>query len=325
MRRPSLSRPGYALWALSLAGGLAWPSTAAGADTLVQVDCPALGRERIAEVESRTRAALLLTEAGTGVRISCGDDAALIEASAGQGRVSVRALTAPATLVDDVLAGVDQALAQLRGPLPVRGAVAPAPVSLPKHTELAPPKPLSPAPRRREALVEPTIASLPPRPPPLTAVAVAAGLEAWADRPAGGLAVAVLRGRAPVWLGLTGTVFRPLHQDPRFDITELSLGATLTLAPAFARGIGLAIEAGPSWLWTVPQPTLIERSHRLSAAFAGSLGLSWPIWRGRTGVIPTLGVRWFASERGVRIDDDAIFSLQGVAPRIALALVRRID
>jgi hypothetical protein len=156
-------------------------------------------------------------------------------------------------------------------------------------------------------------------------VAVAAGLEAWTDRPAGGLAVAALRGRAPFWLGLSGAVFRPLHQDSRFGITELSLSATLTLAPAFARGIGLTLEAGPSWLWTVPEPTLVERSHKPSAAFTGSAGLSWPIWRGRTGVMPTLGVRWFAPERGVRLDDIERFSLHGLAPRIALALVHRID
>jgi hypothetical protein len=300
-------------------------SSAAAADTLVQVDCPALGRERVAEIESRTRAALLLTEVGTGVHIRCGDDEALIEANAGRGSVSVRARTAPATLVDDVLAGVDQALGELRPPLPVRGAAAPAPASLRVSREVAAPESLSPVPRRSEALVEPAIGEHPRRERPLVAVAVAGALEAWTDRPAGGLAVAALRGRAPLWLGLSGAVFRPLHQDPRFDITELSLSATLTLSPAFARGISVTLEAGPSWLWTVPEPTLVERSHRLSAAFTGSAGLSWPIWRGRTGVMPTLGVRWFAPERGVRLDDIERFSLHGLSPRIALALVQRID
>ena len=92
-----------------------------------------------------------------------------------------------------------------------------------------------------------------------------------------------------------------------------------------ARGLCLTLQAGPSWLWTVPDPALAVQTHRLGAAFVGGAELSWPIWRGRTGVIPGVGARSFAIERGVRLDHIERFALGGLAPRIALAFVQRID
>lgn len=291
----------------------------------LRVQCPELERERVAEIESRARASLLLSAIDAKFRIRCEGAVAIVEASAGGSLASVRAPISPATLVDDVLAGLDQALEQLRAPRPPQLGSEPTPV--PSSTAPVVPVPAPPArtPKEPGPVRLPVPDSAPKHVRPLTVVSLAAGLEAWSSLPAGGLVIAARRGRAPFWLGLNGSVFRPLSQDHRFEVTELSLTATLTVQPAFARGLCLSLQAGPSWLWTVPDPALAVQSHTLGAAFVGGAELSWPIWRGRTGVIPEVGVRSFAAERGVRIDQIERFALGGLAPRIALALVHRID
>jgi len=290
----------------------------------LQVDCPELERERVAEIESRARASLLLTPFAERVAITCEGEHAIVEASAGTARASVRAPTSPATVVDDVLAGVDQALEVLRASRTAPNGSEPAP-ALPRASVSRPPT-TSPRPSPAREEVSPPVArgsSSPTR--NFTLVAAAGGLEAWSRRAAGGLVVAARRGHAPFWLGLSGSVFRPVSQDSRFDVTELSLAVTVTLQPAFAHGVCLTLRGGPSWLWTVPDRALALHSHTVGAAFASGAELSWPIWRGRNGVMPGFGVRWFSAERGVRLDQHERFALRGLAPYVSLAVVRRID
>ena len=323
----NLARLVRALGTIGLWLGVSSRTVAFASDDL-DVQCPELERERVAEIESRARASLLLTAIDARLRIRCQGAVAVIEASAGAGRAIVRAPISPATVVDDVLAGLDQALEQLRARPPQLG---PEPTPVPSSA--APVVPVPAAPLRVPAVHDPgpqpvglsVPGGAPTQTRSFTVVSVAAGLEAWSSLAAGGVVIAARRGRAPFWLGLSGSVFRPLSQDQRFDVTELSLSATLTLQPAFARGLCLTLQAGPSWLWTVPEPALAVQSHRLGAAFVGGAELSWPVWRGRTGVIPGFGVRAFAMERGVRLDHVERFALGGLAPHIALALVHRID
>ena len=307
------------LWLGSSTGTLALAS-----DDL-HVQCPELELERVAEIESRARASLLLTAIDAKFRIRCEGSVAIVEASAGANFASVRAPISPATLVDDVLAGLDQALEQLRAPRPPQIGSEPTPVPSSVAAVVPVPAPPARSPTEPGPVGLPVAGGAPRRARPFTVVSAAAGLESWSSLAAGGLVIAARRGRAPFWLGLSGSVFRPLSQDHPFDVTELSLTATLTVQPAFARGLCLTLQAGPSWLWTVPDPALAVQSHTLGAAFVGGAELSWPIWRGRTGVIPGFGVRSFATERGVRVDQIERFALGGLAPRIALALVHRID
>jgi hypothetical protein len=267
----------------------------------------------------------MLTAFDAQIRITCDGALAVVEASAGAARANVRAPMSQATLVDDVLAGVDQALEQLRSSRTKPSPPEPEPRAVPAAPVARAPASSTPPPRTPEPLALPVVKGGRPRARHFTLVSVAAGMEAWSRRAAGGGVIAARRGRAPFWLGVDASVFRPLSQDPRFEVTELSLAATVTLEPAFGHGLCLTLQAGPSWLWTVPDPALAVRSHTLSAAFVAGAQLSWQIWRGRTGVMPGFGVRWFPMERGVRLDQLERFALEGLAPHIAFALVRRLD
>lgn len=301
-----------------LAGGVAHASDH------VRVKCPGVERERLAEIESRARASLLLVDLEADVSVVCGDDYAVVEASTGDTRASVRAPTGPATLVDDVLAGVDQALGELHESVP---PTAPDGARRAPAVAASPRAPVAPSRSsgRTEADAAPSLRVEPTRARPVTLLAASAALEAWSSRGAAGLALMARRGGAPLWLGLGAGVFRPLNQDAHFDVTEVSLDASLTFEPTFARGLCLTLRGGPSWLWTVPDTRLAVRSHTLGAAFVADAELSWPLWRGRTAVMPALGVRWFSVERGVRLDEVERFTLGGFVPRIALGLVHRFD
>jgi len=327
-----LPRLAHTLRAVGLLAGVTASRAAYASDDL-QVECPELERERVAEIESRARASLLLNSFAERVAITCEGDDVLVEASAGASHASVHAPAAPVTLVDDVLAAVDQALEQLRvpkatPPSPEAAPVSPSPSPSGSRPQV-PRAPVMPFRPRAPATAEPVPAQVarsahaPAR--RFTLLAAAAGLEAWSNRTAAGLVIAARYGRAPLWAGLNGSVFRPLRQDARFQVTELSLAATVTLEPAFGHGLCLTLQAGPSWLWTVPDPALAVHGHTLGASFAGGAELNWPIWRGRTGIMPGLGVRWFRTERGVRIDQSERFALKGLAPNVTLAVVHRID
>lgn len=304
----------------------------------VTIACPQLDREGVAELESLARAALLSSSLRASLAIECRVDGVLVTAESAETSASVRASPEGATFRDGVLAAVDAALDQLR---PRAAPAVPGPageVSQPEPEVTAPPAaqqevttPPVPKPRPAPpaALTAPANRATPNAQPPSrtlhTEVYASAGLEAWSVGLAGTATLGARHGGRHVWAGIRGGVARPLLQDVDFSATDLSLTLEAVFVPDLGLGLRAALGVGPSVLVVSPSARVAAVSNVKTAALLVAAELSRPVWLGRFAVVPALGVRVFASERGVRLDGAERLVLGGYEPSVLLGLTYRLD
>jgi hypothetical protein len=286
----------------------------------VRISCAEVRTERVAEVESRVRANLLTSDSPATVVIACGSDHVEVQATAGERTAGARLATTEETWRDDVLRAVDQALQDLTAIDSTADLEpAPAPVEEPS-TAIAPvPRPYTPP-----VVVTPARAAPARSPAPATRLGIEPAAtfrsELWRDRLAlGGLLGVVLRTR-PLFCSLRAGVLRPVSQDSRFEIDEFSWSVGVSYQPSFGAGLRASLNAGASLLLVTPSGQLISRTGTTSAAPFFDAELSRPFSFGQFAVVPALGLRWFSSERGVRLDTKERFLLRGVAPHLGVGL-----
>lgn len=308
---------------------LAWWLTVASAavadDAGVRIDCERLPSERAAEIESRVRASLLTSELATTIDISCIADRVEVRASAGERSAQARATPREASWRDDVLVAVDEALRQLAATKEGEPPFA----STPKAASTEPEPALQPSPPAASA--NPATAPSPPPHPPKsparagTELLAAIQLEAWRHSPAWGGVLGVARRAPPFRYSLRAGLLRPVSQDAAFQVHEFGWSLGLGYEPSFAAGLRVSLSAGASLLLVSPSGTLISRSGTTSVSAFADAELGRSFWLDRLAFEPALGLRWFPSERGVRLDSRARFTLGGLLPRLSVGLSYRLD
>jgi hypothetical protein len=296
----------------------------------VQIDCSELTTEQAAEIESRVRASLLTTEGDASVAIACRSDGADVRVERGPESVVVTALATPAGFRDDVLRAVEQALEQLlrRQARPPQASSegdahdgTPAPLASPEPTPLpatapsARPITTAPPPDRKQA----------PQARRWTEISSAFVGESWSERPALGGSLGAARNARSLWYGLRIAALRPVTQAPSFSAVEAQVAAELGVQPDFAAGVRFSLALGPSVLFVQPQGGFTSRSGNAKTSLFAAIYLSRPIWLGRWALLPDLGVRLFARERGVNVDTEQQLALAGFAPQLSLGVAYRID
>jgi hypothetical protein len=304
----------------------------------VTIACPQLDREGVAELESLARAALLTANLRASLAIACRAEGVLVTAQSAESRASVSADLESATFRDGVLAAVDDALEQLRGretpaaPASASAVEQPAPKVAPppgpQPKVMAPPA-SEPKPAPRAAPVAVSTSATPQAPSRSSTFHSeffgAAGLEAWSAGLAGTATLGARRGGRYVWLGVRGGLARQLAQDTEFTATELSLALEAVLVPVPAFGLRAALSVGPSLLVVSPSARVTAVNDVKTAALLVGADVSRPVWLGRFAVVPTVGVRVFARERGVRLDGSERLVLAGYQPSVALGLAYLVD
>jgi len=314
---------------LGLSAGVASARLAQAAGNAVQIDCPELTREQAAEIESRVRASLLTTEGEATVAITCRTGGADVRVERAPESVVVAANTSPPSFRDDVLRAVEQALQELTR------RQARAPDGQPQDDDGAPPPTpaASPPPEPAPSPALPTPTTTAPTPAPLANVRERAWLEilgsfvgeSWSDRLALGGSVGAARSTRTLWYGLRASVLRPVTQAPSFSAFEAQVALELGVQPDFAAGLRLSFALGPSVLFVQPQADLTSNTGRAKTSLFAAVHVSRPVWLGRWGLLPELGVRLFVGERGVTVDTREQLVLAGFTPQLSLGVAYRVD
>lgn len=315
-----------------LSASLASAHSAQAADNGVQIDCPELTGEQAAEIESRVRASLLTTDVEATVAITCRASSADVRVQRAPESVVVSTPTSPAGFRDDVLRAVEQALDELmRRQARAKETSAHDTPAEPAASAGTTPEP-TPLPVPAEPEARPSPAPAPPRSAPSpapnerawTEVFGALVGESWPDRAALGGALGVARSTGGLWFALRASVLRPSTAGT-FSAVEAQLAAELGVQPDFAAGVRLALALGPSVLFVQPQRDLATNTGTAKASPFAAVHVSRPIWLGRLALLPDVGVRLFAVERGVSVDGEEQLLLNGFVPHLSLGVAYRFD
>lgn len=293
----------------------------------VRVDCPDLTSEQQGELEARARAELLISDVAVLVELVCRAGRGEARLLTGPEPVVVPFTTSPATVRDDALRSLDEALRlwRARG-VTVRRAELPAPRPTP-----APTSPAVVRPERVVADVPPPVSptpALPPNPPPSKPVSSEVGpafvAETWGERLAiGGQLETAWRLHPALWLGLRAGAFRPLRPPDGFDVLEAHLLALAIAELPGGRGLRLGVAVGPSNLLVTPGSGLSARTDTTPKAVRIEARVSRPFRWGWFELVPFVGARVFTSDRGVRIGRAEKVSLSGIDPALGLSLTYR--
>jgi hypothetical protein len=309
--------------ALVCAALLSWPTAASAADG-VSVDCPALSAEQAAEVEARVRASLLSAELECTARLVCAPGQAHVEVEANGKSTSFDVATSDANLQEELLQAVETVLRDLAHPPPSPEPVT-APAAAPAEVEAKPPP--APAPRA-EPSPQRTSGTTPgsAKPTPASLQLLLQGmLESWSGRPAfgGGLGAAYAAGQ--FWYGAKLAVLRPITNSAAFTATEWHAAVRAGVQPTWGLGWQASLGIGPSLLALAPRGDAATFSSTVVVSWFVDAALSRPIWFGKLALSPSIGARFFMSERGVRVDSQERLILRGVNPQLSLSAVYRFE
>lgn len=344
------------LWA---AVALGFPGVARGrsADGRVSVDCDRLSAEQAAEVEARVRATLLITEHRTStVAITCVGRSASVRVQAGALATALELTTPRASLQDELVNAVDQALHELggRGALAIRAPSRPAaelsrselpqselssrPVPGRAEREAAqgltsdgrarlanagPPPLYRPATASERTTAAPLPAFTDP-PAPFARFSAAASAESWDGSGAVGAAFGLAHGRATLWYGIVLGGFLAPGVHDAFEVNEWHASLELGWQPAWSPGIEGVLGLGPSLLVATPNGAVTTVSTNLASSWFGELSMRRPLWFGKLALVPVLGARAFLSERRVTLDAREQLGLAGLQPHVSLGLLYRM-
>jgi len=328
-------RRGFGQRVTSLAGALLlWPAlnipSARAADEGVSVMCPELAEARTAELEARARATLLTSELAATAAISCSGDTVVIRVEAGDESVTLKVRVAAATLREEVLRALDRALADLRARATpdARAEGAASAASGPSEPLEARPPPAKsdappplPASAPAEASEEEDAPSEDERRGAwkLAATAHVMG-ESWGKVAAiGGGLGSGLSFDSSWWCGVRVGALRPLGLGQFAALEGYAMAEVAFTARAVA-GMRLGVAAGPSLLFVSPSSGWSAAGATLKSAVRFEAQVGRPFRFGRVELAPWVGLRFFSSERGVRVAEQARLVLRGVMPQGGLAL-----
>lgn len=324
MGRGNVSKLGALRGVATALAGLCWAhASGAAASFELNVTCVAWTSERVAQVEARIQASLLLDRRGArSVGVLCHDDTVSVEVATDEAALARPVVVRQGrTLEDDVVDAVERALRELQLP------AAPAPESAPLDVAApaAAPEPPLQEPVPRPAPRTPT--SAPPVTPPeaeplaMAELQVAALLERWSERWTWGAEAGLSVGERQLQYGLVVAGRVATGEPSSFDVNEWSSAARVQLTPRAALGLRGSLGVGASLFVTTPSSDVTAESGTLLATPFLELTISRPVWLGRFAISPLVGARFFSGSRRVRVNDAEALLLPLIAPQVSLALL----
>lgn len=272
------------------------------------------------------------------VAIACAGNIAVVSASVGapETRHSV-ALSGPVEL-ESVLALAERAVAQLladeeRSVPVVRAAPTEASRALDARAQKSP----EPAPEPANARP----LALPARAGPSLAAAVTSNacaqpvgdhsllraefaLESWSARAAAGVALGLEQDAARWTYAFIAGVTRPLQQPSLSNVTEWTTTGELGWH-GNPWGIRLSGRLGLSLLSVDPENGVTTSSGALKSAAFIEADVSRPVWLGRFGLGPGLGLRFFSAKRMIAIEGNPEVELSTPSARVFLTIFIRVS
>jgi hypothetical protein len=311
-----------------LSVALAWSTAALGQTELVRVTCPQLSREQTAEVEARVRASLLTREDHAAVTISCESESGSVKIEASSGKVAIESLNMGANLREELLGALDRAFEKLaEAPASVE-LEPPLPDAAAEPETPAPATPILPPPAKPATPVRPT-SSVPTAErsrsdafarAPSTPLFVQGLGEVWASHAAWGAGLGTEWALGPWrWGGRSG-VLTPINAASTYTLLDWQAMAHVGARPNRLAGVQITLGLGLGLMMVSPRAEATSYAVRVVGAPFGVLLLSRMFrWR-RFALVPELGVRLFASERGVTVDGRESVSFGWAVPRLALGV-----
>jgi len=322
-----------------IAAACFWAS-AAHARPSVHQECKALSREDSAQVEARLLASLLTPEASeVSVTIACDNGIALVSASVGpqetRRSVSLSGSLGPET----TLALATRAVAQLLATADDRPALVPpaaiAPTPSNTSDAVSPPPGTTPQPSTQSVIVsrEPDAAPAAPSQPPAPSPAngsnesrarVDIAVQSWGSKAALGAELGLEQAMGDLSYAFLAGGARPIEQLSVSTVTEWTAAGEFGWQGARLLGIRISARLGLSLLMLSPDSGITVTSGTLKSAAFIDLDVSRPLWLGRFGLAPIVGLRAYSAKRAVTVE--GIPELQISTPSVhgGVALLVRI-
>lgn len=304
---------------------LGWPA-AAGASEGVVVACETLSSEQRAQLEARIRASLLSAALEGNVTVECQARRAYVEVVTNGGSATLETPTTDTTLQEDLIGAVEAALHDLTHvhvaqPPSHRPEVDQTPPVVPPSSQRSPP-PTDEAPSLTPREQPARVANV----PPASLQVMVQGIdEYWSSRVALGGALGVARTAGRYWYAAKLGFMSPQTTGQAFALTEWHAALRAGVQPGWALGLQLSLGVGPSIVVLSHDANVASRSGTVVAAWFLDASLSRPIWFGSLALAPAVGTRFFASERGVRLDAREKLTLSGFVPQLSLNAVLRLE
>jgi hypothetical protein len=339
-----ISWPGAS--ACVLGAAFAAPGLARASPPSVEIQCEALSREHVAEVEARARAELM-TNGSPVLRadLECSVDRVTVTVNSEGSSIAHAVALRDRNVRDALIEALGVALLRLLHPEPApkdtsgaSGGDAPGDGAVPAAPARPPATALGPAaPVNVTAPVAPSSATTTTvpfrdgapgvhrRPKRTAEVSGGPALEWWQQRTAVGASLEASYGSRPFAFVVQTGALTAAPSTAAFGALELSAALAFRFQPDWSHGARATTGIGAGWLRVDPrEPYAPQGATHVSAAYA-LLELSRPVWWGAWAFVPRAGVRLFAAERRVTLDGRAKLVLGHAAPGVAFGVARAFD
>jgi hypothetical protein len=302
--------------------------------------CQQLSPEDSARVEARLLPSLLARDSvDVDVSITCDDGIAVVSASVGSAETRRTVALSGKVGPEAILALAELAVAQLLSPAETEPTAA---TSAPDDTSPEEPSTTNAGNAQPATPLDAPSASEAARPPQDTAavrvqapvacavrarrdsrVRADVALQSWGSRAAAG-AVLGLEQAVGWWTyAFLAGAARPIHQSSLSDVTEWTAAAELGWQARDTLGVRISARLGLSLLTVNPDSGVVTSSGILKSAGVLELDFSRPIWLGRFGLAPGLGVRAFSAPRVVTIEGQPELQLSTPSAHVFLSMLFR--
>lgn len=154
---------------------------------------------------------------------------------------------------------------------------------------------------------------------------VDAVVESWGSHVAGGGALGLeQRTKVWSWAFLAGAT-RPFQRPALSEVTQWLAAAELGWQGPEPLGVRISGQVGWSLLTVSPNQGVTSNSGTVKSAALLVLDASRPIWLGRLGLAPGLGLRFFSAARAVSNDGQSELELPVLSAHVFLSALFRVN
>jgi hypothetical protein len=315
------------------------------AQPTLRQECTALSRDDSAQVEARLLSSLFMRSTDDmDVSITC--DRGIATASASSGSLEARrsvtlsgpvSLEAIVTLAEGAISAVLASAAPAQAPASASFPVTPPAGRTATDASGAPASPrativetvAAPKPVRPEFVAEASarVASRPraiPAPRTDSNMRADASMETWGLNLAAGATLGLEHSSEEWSYAVIVGSARGVSAQPLFRVSEWTAAGELGWQPPGSSSVRLSARLGMSLLVVDPKSGVAATSSTVKSAAFAELDVSRPIWFGRLGLAPGLGVRFFSARRTVAVDGQQELQLEIPSARALLTLLFRL-
>lgn len=315
---------------------LCWASPASARSEGVRVSCPEFDSEQAAEIEARVRASLLAVETQATVSITCDAQHATVRIESTNGEAALETLSLGPNLREELLGALDRGFEKLaqrvaREPPPalVEGTIESPSLPSPVLQNASPP-------RHEHALEQraPALSSQAPAPAtsadaarhsvllqaPSTPIFVNAVGERWSSRLAAGAEIGSEWAWGKLRYGARIGALVPVSAESTFRLSDWHGLAHVAARPRVLGGVQFTSGFGVSIMRVSPRGAATSRESSVVSAPFAFVAVNRALRFGHWAFLPELGIKLFAAERGVRVDERERVRFGWLVPRLALGV-----